>query len=217
MRGFGYNCGEDSRPMKLNRAPQQALSPRPTTPRPRSTTRSSARDLAAMMAVWAETDDVVCVHPSGPRLVGFDAVREGWAQIFAGGARAARARHRVRPSTATTSPCTHVVELVGPRLGEPLGARCSVTNVFELTEGGWRMVLHHVPRRDGRDPAARLHHARGRGADVAPCRARETLTLGVDPSSRNTALATRPCFAARRIACHAARRRGGSRATHAGL
>ena len=46
-------------------------------------------DLAAMMAVWAEADDVVCVHPSGPRLVGFEAVREGWAQIFSGAASSA--------------------------------------------------------------------------------------------------------------------------------
>src|SRR5947207_15544913 len=42
-------------------------------------------NLAAMMAVWAETDDVVCVHPRGPRLVGFEPVRESWMQIFAGG------------------------------------------------------------------------------------------------------------------------------------
>ena len=27
-------------------------------------------DLAAMMVVWAEGEDVVCVHPSGPRLTG---------------------------------------------------------------------------------------------------------------------------------------------------
>ena len=40
-------------------------------------------DLAAMMVVWAEGEDVVCVHPSGPRLTGFEAVRESWMQIFA--------------------------------------------------------------------------------------------------------------------------------------
>jgi ketosteroid isomerase-like protein len=31
-------------------------------------------------------DDIVCVHPQGPRLVGFEAVRESWIQIFASGA-----------------------------------------------------------------------------------------------------------------------------------
>ena len=30
-------------------------------------------DLAGMMSVWAEADHVVCIHPQGPRLVGFDA------------------------------------------------------------------------------------------------------------------------------------------------
>src|SRR6202008_4839320 len=44
-------------------------------------------DVAAMMAVWAESDDIVCIHPQGPRLAGFEAVRESWAQIFAGGAQ----------------------------------------------------------------------------------------------------------------------------------
>src|SRR5690349_3843232 len=44
-------------------------------------------DLAAMMAVWAESDDVVCIHPSGPRLTGFEAVRESWVQIFSNGSQ----------------------------------------------------------------------------------------------------------------------------------
>src|SRR5437868_3791412 len=43
-----------------------------------------AKDIDAMMAAWAEDEDIVCVHPGGPRLVGFDAVRVGWEQIFAG-------------------------------------------------------------------------------------------------------------------------------------
>src|SRR3989454_935784 len=45
-------------------------------------------DLDGMMAVWAEDEDIVCIHPTGPRLTGQDEVRSGWARIFAGGARA---------------------------------------------------------------------------------------------------------------------------------
>ena len=33
-------------------------------------------DFAAMMAVWADDEDVICVHPSGSRHVGIEAVRE---------------------------------------------------------------------------------------------------------------------------------------------
>src|SRR5947207_1060436 len=44
--------------------------------------------VAGMMAVWAEDEDIVCIHPAGPRLTGEDEVRRGWARIFAGGAGA---------------------------------------------------------------------------------------------------------------------------------
>src|SRR5438270_2879423 len=45
-------------------------------------------DLEGMMAVWAEDEDIVCVHPTGPRLNGQDQVRESWANIFSGGPQA---------------------------------------------------------------------------------------------------------------------------------
>ena len=43
-----------------------------------------AKDVDAMMATWAEDEDIVCIHPGGPRLVGYEAVRIGWEQLFAG-------------------------------------------------------------------------------------------------------------------------------------
>jgi uncharacterized protein (TIGR02246 family) len=100
-------------------------------------------DLPAMMAVWAEADDVVCVHPRGPRLVGFEAVREGWAQIFSG---AAKLRVKVGDASRFDGPTVavhSVVEVVAPAAGGPSGS-VHATNVYELTEGGWRMVLHHA-------------------------------------------------------------------------
>ena len=41
-----------------------------------------------MMVVWAEDEDIVCVHLAGGRLGGQDEVRESWARIFAAGPRA---------------------------------------------------------------------------------------------------------------------------------
>ena len=41
-------------------------------------------DVEAMMEVWAEDDDIVCVHPAGPRLAGQDQVRAGWVAALAG-------------------------------------------------------------------------------------------------------------------------------------
>jgi ketosteroid isomerase-like protein len=101
-------------------------------------------DIAAMMAVWAESDDIVCVHPGGARLVGFEAVRESWARIFL-----AATQLRVRTldeqrfagqSVAVLS----VIEEVLPRGQQGPANQVYATNVFELTEGGWRMVVHHA-------------------------------------------------------------------------
>jgi len=39
-------------------------------------------DLDAMMSVWADDDEVYCVHPRGPRVTGVAQVRESWRQIF---------------------------------------------------------------------------------------------------------------------------------------
>ncbi|MCM2340987.1 nuclear transport factor 2 family protein, partial [Rhodoferax sp.] len=32
-------------------------------------------DLERLMACWADEDEVVCVHPGGPRMVGLGAIR----------------------------------------------------------------------------------------------------------------------------------------------
>jgi len=100
-------------------------------------------DLAAMMAVWAEADDVVCVHPTGPRLVGFDAVRQGWAQIFAGAAQLRVETSSVQRFDGPTVAVHSLVETVGAASGGASGS-VHATNVYELTEGGWRMVVHHA-------------------------------------------------------------------------
>ena len=44
-------------------------------------------DLDAMMEVWSEDDEIVCIHPGQPRLSGYDAVRAAWQRIFQGGQR----------------------------------------------------------------------------------------------------------------------------------
>jgi ketosteroid isomerase-like protein len=102
-------------------------------------------DLAGMMSVWAENDDIVCIHPQGPRLTGFDAVRDSWMQIFAGG----NSRLKVRIVEARKYAGQHVavhsvVEVLSlPGQQGPAQSVCA-TNVYELTDNGWRMVSHHA-------------------------------------------------------------------------
>ena len=40
----------------------------------------------AFMACWADEDDVVCVHPGGPRIVGHQAIRQSFELLFESGA-----------------------------------------------------------------------------------------------------------------------------------
>jgi ketosteroid isomerase-like protein len=121
-------------------------------------------DVAAMMAVWAESDDVVCIHPQGPRLVGFEAVRESWVQIFSAGAqlRVRTTEQRIFDGQTLAVHC--VVELVAPPGENAPVTPINATNVYVLTETGWRMAVHHAnasteaqPQRREEAPAHTLH------------------------------------------------------------
>jgi ketosteroid isomerase-like protein len=47
-------------------------------------------DLEKLMACWADEDDLVCVHPSGPRLIGVAAIRSAFEASVPGRRRCAR-------------------------------------------------------------------------------------------------------------------------------
>ncbi len=101
-------------------------------------------DLAAMMVVWAEGEDVVCVHPSGPRLAGFEAVRDSWMQIFTSGmkltVRVTESHRLDGPSVSVRS----VVESITAPGSEASPQLVNATNVYVLTEAGWRIAMHHA-------------------------------------------------------------------------
>src|SRR5690606_40004763 len=42
-------------------------------------------DIERLMACWADEDDIVCVHPGGPRLLGHEAIRTTFEAMFANG------------------------------------------------------------------------------------------------------------------------------------
>jgi ketosteroid isomerase-like protein len=120
-----------------------------------------ARDVDAMMATWADDEEIVCVHPGGTRLVGYEAVRAGWEQLFSGDARLKfRVDQVVMIETvglATQNAIEHVA--TGGAGGSPRGA-AFVTNVFLRTPMGWRIVVHHAspaPAVTAPAPAGPLH------------------------------------------------------------
>lgn len=101
-------------------------------------------DLDAMMAVWADDDDIYCVHPNGARVTGVEEVRESWRQIFAGG-QSLRFQLREQQSVQGMMLSVHSVYEYITVAGEPRPRGPVIaTNVYLRTERGWRMVAHHA-------------------------------------------------------------------------
>jgi ketosteroid isomerase-like protein len=101
-------------------------------------------DLDAMMAVWADDDDIFCVHPNGARLSGVERVRESWRQIFASG-QTLRFQLREQQQVQGMMLSVHSVYETITVAGEPRPrAPVIATNVYLRTERGWRMVAHHA-------------------------------------------------------------------------
>lgn len=101
-------------------------------------------DLDAMMNVWAEDEEIICVHPGGARLSGYALVREGWRHIFENGTRfkvQLLAMSTVHAPFFAVHSVIQQLSVVGEKhLAAPLAA----TNVFVRGAQGWRMIAHHA-------------------------------------------------------------------------
>jgi ketosteroid isomerase-like protein len=102
-----------------------------------------SKDVDAMMATWADDEEIVCVHPGGPRLVGYDAVRASWDRIFSGNGRIAfRLAELVVIETVGLAMQSALEEM---HAGEGAAQATAIaTNVMMRTPSGWRMVCHHA-------------------------------------------------------------------------
>lgn len=99
-------------------------------------------DHDAVMALWVEDEEVVCVHPGGQRLVGLPAVRAGWEEVLRHGGVHVRPTE-VRAIQSGTVAVHNLIEqvLVSGRLG-PEVVKVVVTNVFVKGPIGWQMAMH---------------------------------------------------------------------------
>jgi ketosteroid isomerase-like protein len=101
-------------------------------------------DIDRLMALWADDDEVICVHPGGPRVIGPRAIRVAFEAMFSNGAIAAHPE-RVRRLHTLDAAVHNLVERIelrtdaGPRTGFVLA-----TNVYLKTAQGWRLVAHHA-------------------------------------------------------------------------
>jgi ketosteroid isomerase-like protein len=101
-------------------------------------------DIDKLMAVWSDDDEIVCVHPGGPRLVGAAAIRGSFELLFANGAIDAQPE-KIRRVLTDSSAVHNVLERVQVMGSDgPQAAWVIATNVYLRSERGWRMVCHHA-------------------------------------------------------------------------
>jgi ketosteroid isomerase-like protein len=106
-----------------------------------------ARDLEAMGQVWEHSDRATVTHPGWPTLRSWPAVATSWQRIF---------DHTpyiqfflteeavvVAGDVAWVTLYENILQEVEGRTQSLGDSRVAATNVFVLTDGVWRMVVHH--------------------------------------------------------------------------
>ncbi len=101
-------------------------------------------DLTALMALWADEEEIVCVHPGGGRVVGAAAIRDSFESIFANGGIPVQTEqvHRLHQENFALHHLVERIEVPGEQ-----GAQTGwvlATNVFIKTALGWRIAAHHA-------------------------------------------------------------------------
>ena len=102
-------------------------------------------DIEALMAVWAEDEEIVCVLPGGPRLAGYTNVREAWRRIFESNRRFSIAISQVMVVAQGMLVAVHNLHALVTIKGSEPGKAAPVlaTNIYIRGANGWRMLVHH--------------------------------------------------------------------------
>jgi len=102
-----------------------------------------ARDLEAMMTVWADDERIGCVHPMSELITGLRAIRESWAGILHGSLNLTirvELIMRVRRGPLAVHTVHEYLRTGDVEPSRPIVA----TNVYLETDTGWRMITHHA-------------------------------------------------------------------------
>ena len=107
-------------------------------------TAFESRSLDGMMQVWADDEQIACIHPLAAPLNGRGAVAAGWRSMFEA---AGQFRVQVERAHEIREPDL-VVRIVREYLtiGHEAEPRPPIlaTNIYHRETDGWRMVLHHA-------------------------------------------------------------------------
>lgn len=111
----------------------------------------SRADVDAVMALWADEEDIVCIHPGAPRLIGHTSIRAAWESIFEqGGVHIRPVQLHVTQNMMTS--VHNIIEEVHRTATRQQDIHILATNVYVKTPVGWRIVTHHASVVPGEAP-----------------------------------------------------------------
>ncbi len=99
-------------------------------------------DIEALMALWADEEEIVCIHPGASRLVGHAVIRASWEAIFERGGVPIRPLQLHVSQNMMTS-VHSVVEQIN-RADDQQDRHILATNIYLKTPLGWRIAVHHA-------------------------------------------------------------------------
>jgi ketosteroid isomerase-like protein len=120
-------------------------------------------DIERLMGLWSDEEEVSCIHPGGPRVLGLPAVRASFEAMFEQGpvdAHPEQTRRLVHPDCAVHSVLERVAVVTEQGPGS---VWVWATNVYVKSAQGWKLVSHHAspgllgPAPQQRDAGNTLH------------------------------------------------------------
>ncbi len=102
------------------------------------------KDINTMIDVWLDSEHVICIHPMGARLQGRQEVMNSWRHIF-GNESSLQFNLKDVARQVSGKLAVHILhEQIRPASNPDKLAIIVATNVYRLTESGWKMILHHA-------------------------------------------------------------------------
>ncbi len=112
------------------------------------------KDIGRMAEVWAHSPHARCVHPGWELVIGWTDIRQSWLEIFSTVETIDFHIGDVHVEVSGRAAWVNLVASVQvtTETGDTFQAAVVTTNMFELSENQWRMVLHHSSNFVEHDP-----------------------------------------------------------------
>jgi len=101
------------------------------------------QDINALMSLWSNDEEIVCIHPNGQRVSGVEEVRKSFAQAMEDPPVRIAKSQQARWEGAVMALYQNIETVLNKETGQPGGVPLFVSHIFMLGAHGWRMVCRH--------------------------------------------------------------------------